>query len=36
MALHVGAFAGREIDATDEQRRDAALQLALEIVGPAS
>ncbi|MDQ2880969.1 MAG: TetR/AcrR family transcriptional regulator [Actinomycetota bacterium] len=36
MALHVGAFAGRDIEATDEQRRDAALQLALEIVGPAS
>ena len=36
MALHVGAFAGRDIDATDEQRRHAALQLAQEIVGPAS
>ncbi len=36
MALHVGVFAAPDIDATDEQRREAALQLALEIVGPAS
>jgi len=36
MALHVGAFAGRDIDATDQQRRDAALQLAQEIVGGQS
>jgi AcrR family transcriptional regulator len=36
MALHVGVFAAPDIDATDEQRREAALQLALEIVGLAS
>jgi AcrR family transcriptional regulator len=36
MALHVGMFAGPDLEATEAQRRDAALQLALEIVGGTS
>lgn len=32
MTLHLGVFAGRDIEATDQQRRDAALQIALDIV----
>lgn len=33
MALHVGLFFGHDLEATDQQRRDAALELALEIAG---
>jgi len=36
MALHVGIFTGPDIDATTEQRRDVALQLAQEIARPPS
>jgi AcrR family transcriptional regulator len=33
IALHLGTFTARDIEATDQQRRDTALQIALEIVG---
>lgn len=35
IALHVGAFAGRHIEATDEERRAAALRIARELAGAA-
>jgi hypothetical protein len=32
--LHIGTFGPVEIDATPEQRRDAALEVALELIAP--
>ncbi|MGH3764440.1 MAG: TetR/AcrR family transcriptional regulator [Pseudonocardiaceae bacterium] len=34
IALHLGTFTAPDIDATDQQRRDTALQIAMEIVDP--
>jgi AcrR family transcriptional regulator len=33
IALHIGTFTARDIEATDQQRRDTALQIAMEIIG---
>jgi AcrR family transcriptional regulator len=35
IAIHLGTFTARDIDATDQQRRDTALQIAMELVEPA-
>jgi hypothetical protein len=32
--LHIGTFTARDIEATEAQRRDTALQIALEIIEP--
>jgi flagellar biosynthesis regulator FlaF len=34
IALHIGTFTARDIEATEQQRRDTALQIAMEVVGP--